>query len=66
MRITALLLGLLALPVATATSLQPYEFVGPGEQKVAAFKGEFQVPENRQDPNSRLLTLSFVKFPRLF
>jgi pimeloyl-ACP methyl ester carboxylesterase len=28
-----------------------------------AFRGEFQVPENRADPDSRMITISYVRFP---
>lgn len=32
-------------------------------EKVAAFEGAFTVPENRADPDSRMLTLKYVRFP---
>ena len=44
-------------------STEPYEYTGFKGQVVAAQKGTFQVPENRSDPKSRLLNISFVTFP---
>ncbi len=42
--------------------LSPYSFEAHG-QAVASEKGEFWVMENRADPKSRRIKLSFVRFP---
>jgi pimeloyl-ACP methyl ester carboxylesterase len=34
-----------------------------GEQSVAAFEGTIQVRENRSNPNSRMIPLTYVRFP---
>jgi pimeloyl-ACP methyl ester carboxylesterase len=44
-------------------ALSPYLFEGPSQQQVEAEIGRFQVPENRQHASSRLIELSYVKFP---
>jgi len=49
--------------LTSPVAMQDYEFVGPRETKVAAQIGEFQVPENRLNPNSRMITIKYVKFP---
>ena len=43
-------------------SYAPYEFVAGNGTKIPAELGKFQVSENRNDPNARLITLSFVRF----
>jgi len=48
---------------ASTEKLSPYEYVGYKQQKVDAQIGTFKVPENRNNPNSRELTLTYVKFP---
>lgn len=66
MKKTLLLSALLATLTVTGCSTtapvitQDYEFVGPNKTVVDAQIGEFQVPENRNDPNSRLI---IIKFP---
>ncbi|MXP09152.1 alpha/beta hydrolase [Pseudoblastomonas halimionae] len=57
-----------ALLFATPLAAQPAEevaitFEAQDGQRVAAFRGEVQVPENRSDPASRTITLSYVRFP---
>jgi hypothetical protein len=39
------------------------EFTARSGESVAAFHGTFEVPENRADPDSRMITLSYVRFP---
>jgi pimeloyl-ACP methyl ester carboxylesterase len=46
-------------PVITFT---PYEFTAGNGTKVDAERGTFAVPEDRDDPNSRTINLSFVRF----
>ncbi|SFC65610.1 alpha/beta fold hydrolase [Pseudoalteromonas denitrificans] len=48
---------------ANSKALLPYEYIGYKQQKVNAQMGTFKVPENRNNPNSRELTLTYVKFP---
>ena len=71
MRIMTLLAAFFAACSLLATSAfaggpeihyEPYEFEGPGGQKVAAERGTFSVPENRNNPKSRSIELSFVRF----
>ena len=58
------LLSVLAAPLIQAkVATEPYTYIGHQQQQVAAEIGYFNVPENRRDPDSRQLTLSFVKFP---
>ncbi len=49
-------------PVVTAV-FEPYVFTAMGGVKVEAEKGSFTVLENRSDPNSRRITIGFVRFP---
>lgn len=43
-------------------AFEPYEFVAADGTKVATERGAFQVREDRDDPNSRMISLSFVRF----
>jgi pimeloyl-ACP methyl ester carboxylesterase len=43
-------------------AFEPYEFAAADGTKVAAERGTFQVSENRDDPNARMINLSFVRF----
>ena len=47
---------------APALTLEPYVFTAQNGTKVDAEKGTFEVPENRRDPNSRRIKISFVRF----
>lgn len=49
-----------AVPNANET---PIQFVAGNGEKIAALSGFFLVPENRQNANSRLLKLHYVRFP---
>jgi pimeloyl-ACP methyl ester carboxylesterase len=42
--------------------IEPYVFEAANKQKVDAEIGRLLVPENRQNPNSRLIELAFVRF----
>ena len=58
------LVSAMAAPAAQSkVATEPYTYVGHQQQQVTAEIGYFQVPENRRNPDSRQLTLSFVKFP---
>jgi len=43
----------------------PITFTARSGQEVAAFQGAFEVPENRADPNTRMIELGYVRFPAL-
>jgi pimeloyl-ACP methyl ester carboxylesterase len=57
----ALILSLGAARAAQAGET-PYVFEAQG-QKIDAFRGEFEVPENRANPQSRNIKLAYVRFP---
>ena len=48
----------MAQPVEEAIS-----FEAASGEAVAAFQGSFQVPENRADPDSRMIEIGYVRFP---
>ncbi|MEX2015459.1 MAG: hypothetical protein WD873_02405 [Candidatus Hydrogenedentales bacterium] len=48
--------------LAFAASVEPYVFESQGE-RVEAELGRFSVPENRSNPDSRQITLTYVTFP---
>ncbi len=56
---------LLAAPflASAATGDEPFVFKTVDGQTTDAIRGSFQVPENRADPGSRMLTLRYVRFP---
>jgi len=49
-------------PKAGEMKLEPYVFEAANKQKVDAELGHLFVPENRRNPNSRLIELIFVRF----
>ena len=49
-----------AAPIAPETAIQFQPETG---DPIAAYEGAFSVPENRSDPDSRRLTLKYVRFP---
>src|SRR5215510_14272644 len=49
-------------PKAGEVKLEPYVFEAANKQKVDAELGHLFVPENRRNPNSRLIELAFVRF----
>lgn len=51
--------GVVTEKVATT----PYQYTGYKKQVVEAQIGSFKVPENRDNPNSKMIELKFVKFP---
>jgi len=70
MRSLAALIFLAACSTTTAEpgaapqlQIEPYEFASRGGQRVAAERGRFEVPVNRNDPNSARIELRFVRFP---
>ncbi len=46
----------------TGTGAEPIRFKGPNDQTVDAERGSFEVPEDRRDPASRKIKLSYVRF----
>ncbi|WDI30200.1 alpha/beta hydrolase [Hyphococcus flavus] len=52
-----------AAPPPQLAAEEPYLFEPRNGDRVEAFKGTFEVPENRADPNSRMITLGYVRFP---
>ncbi|ATQ44896.1 alpha/beta fold hydrolase [Caulobacter mirabilis] len=56
----------LALPslarARTGAGTEPIRFKGPNDQTVDAERGSFEVPEDRRDPASRRIKLSYVRF----
>jgi len=48
--------------IAPALTLEPYVFSAANGTKIDAEKGTFEVPENRKDPGSRRIKISFVRF----
>lgn len=61
-RATLCLLAAPAIAIA-ATGDEPFVFKTVDGQTTDAIRGSFQVPENRADPDSRRLTLRYVRFP---
>ncbi len=72
MRLNSAILGVLATFASQATAsgqsappelnVEPHLFESRGGETVDAEIGRFFVPENRDDPDSRLLELAFVRF----
>lgn len=61
--VLALAVLLLATPTpASALEFEPVEFKPRGADPVAAERGRLEVPEDRGDPASRIITLEFVRF----
>lgn len=64
---SALLASLAVGPVPDAVAQgegeAAFTFTAQSGDNVEAFRGELQVPENRADPDSRMITLSYVRFP---
>jgi len=59
--------ALLTVAIAAGVSAAPAKFTpmtfkSDGGQSVEAEKGEFTVPENRSNPNSRSITIRFIRF----
>lgn len=65
MSIAALLVSGLLLSSAQAMAADEEKFVfETGDNKTTeAFKGSFEVPENRNDPASRMIPITYVRFP---
>lgn len=76
-RIAATLFGLFAMPIGSAGAqtadpdaralsatlhVEPYDFRLADGSDLAAERGSFLVPEDRNDPNSRLISIGFVRF----
>ena len=65
MKIALFVLAILfAIPAgAQPLAEQPIAFAARSGESVTAFRGSIAVPENRSDPHSRTIELSYVRFP---
>ena len=50
-------------PAANAYGEEAIEFTARSGESVAAFHGTVSVPENRADPASRMIEVSYIRFP---
>lgn len=61
--------AILAAILSASLAAQPQpgetaiEFTAESGESVAAYRGALEVPEHRADPASRMITLSYVRFP---
>ncbi|MEN0651798.1 MULTISPECIES: alpha/beta fold hydrolase [Hyphobacterium] len=62
-RLLIALLTLLLSPAAALAQETEITFTADSGETVTAYEGRFEVPENRADPNSRTLSLAYVRFP---
>jgi pimeloyl-ACP methyl ester carboxylesterase len=53
------------LPLSASLAEEPISFEAQSGDSVPAFQGSFDVPENRADPDSRMITIGYVRFPAL-
>ncbi len=51
-----------ARELSATLHVEPYDFRLADGSDLAAERGSFLVPEDRNDPNSRLITIGFVRF----
>ncbi|MAL08480.1 MAG: alpha/beta hydrolase [Maricaulis sp.] len=60
-----LMAGLAMLALAPCAAAQETEitFTAQSGESVVAYEGRFDVPESREDPDSRMLSLAYVRFP---
>lgn len=49
----------------SAVAEEAIEFTAQSGDSVAAFHGTFEVPENRADPDSRMIEVSYIRFPAI-
>lgn len=56
-------IGLSAAAIAAPKNETPLTFTAPSGETVEAFDGAFTVPENYDNPDSRKLTLHYIRFP---
>ena len=60
----SVLAGALAIPaLGHASAAEPFRFKGWRGQETDAERGAFEVPEDRRDPASRRIRLTYVRFP---
>lgn len=60
---SALLIGSTALAQSASAQETPIEFAPREGDSVSALQGSLDVPEHRANPESRMITLSYVRFP---
>lgn len=53
------------MPLGAGFAEDPITFEARSGDSVAAFQGSFEVPENRADPDSRMITIGYVRIPAL-
>jgi pimeloyl-ACP methyl ester carboxylesterase len=56
-------LGGAGLAAPSAGAEDPITFTARSGESVEALQGEFRVPEDRSDPASRMITISYIRFP---
>ncbi len=68
-KILALIVTLISLQIsnfgqtkAGELKLEPFKFEAPNQQPMDTERGFLTVPENRQNPNGRLIQIAFVRF----
>ncbi len=63
----SLLLAALAAVIFAAPGVteEPVTFTARSGDSVEAFQGVFEVPENRANPDSRMISIGYVRFPAL-
>jgi pimeloyl-ACP methyl ester carboxylesterase len=59
----SILLASFTLEAAFSHTESPFVFSANDGTEVDAFKGSIEVPENRDDPKSRMIRLTYVRFP---
>lgn len=61
--ILAIVLNLAVAQISSAAMEKAFVFESNNGDKVDAFKGSFEVPENRSNPKSRMIPINYVRFP---
>ncbi|WP_308912041.1 alpha/beta hydrolase [Pseudokordiimonas caeni] len=62
-RNTLIAIALCAIAATAQAAEEPITFTAGSGEKVEAFHGTFEVPEHRANPESRKITLSYIRFP---
>jgi pimeloyl-ACP methyl ester carboxylesterase len=61
--LSSLMLGAALIFTPAVAAEESMTFTAQSGESVEAFQGSFEVPENRADPDSRMITISYVRFP---
>jgi pimeloyl-ACP methyl ester carboxylesterase len=59
---TAMMVAFMTMPTGAAPEEEVFTFEGKGGAPVEAFRGKIMVPENRANPDSRMIPVSYVRF----